>query len=127
MVTFSRSSSSFLHTEELHSGDRLSREEFHRLYSEMPEGFRAELIGGIVYVASPLKENQLRWFNLVADQELAPDEEGLCRLATFPGLWIHAVALLSKDHGRMMAALEAGLSSSAHAGFVKQLSDAAGS
>jgi Uma2 family endonuclease len=40
---------------ELHSGDRMSREEFHRIYSQMPEDFRAELVEGIVYVASPLK------------------------------------------------------------------------
>ena len=40
---------------EFQTGDRMSREEFHRIYSQMPEGFRAELIGGIVYVASPLK------------------------------------------------------------------------
>lgn len=40
---------------ELHSGDRMTREEFHRIYKQMPEGFKAELIGGIVYVASPLK------------------------------------------------------------------------
>lgn len=40
---------------ELHSGDKMTREEFHRAYEEMPEDFRAELIGGIVYVASPLK------------------------------------------------------------------------
>ena len=40
--------------EELHSGDRLTREEFHRIYEQTPEGFRAELVGGIVYLASPL-------------------------------------------------------------------------
>ncbi len=40
---------------ELHSGDRMSREEFHRLYEQAPKDFRAELIGGIVYVASPLR------------------------------------------------------------------------
>lgn len=40
---------------ELHSGDRMTREEFHRIYGRMPEDFKAELIGGIVYVASPLK------------------------------------------------------------------------
>jgi Uma2 family endonuclease len=40
---------------ELHSGDKMTREEFHRAYEEMPEDFQAELIGGIVYVASPLK------------------------------------------------------------------------
>jgi Uma2 family endonuclease len=39
---------------ELQNGDRMNREEFHRLYEQTPEGFKAELIGGIVYVASPL-------------------------------------------------------------------------
>ena len=40
---------------ELYSGDRMSREEFHRIYEQTPEDFRAELIGGVVYVASPLR------------------------------------------------------------------------
>lgn len=40
---------------ELHNGDHMSQAEFHRIYSQMPEDFRAELIGGVVYVASPLK------------------------------------------------------------------------
>jgi Uma2 family endonuclease len=39
---------------ELQNGDRMNREEFHRLYEQTPEGYKAELIGGIVYVASPL-------------------------------------------------------------------------
>jgi Uma2 family endonuclease len=37
---------------ELHSGDRLTRAEFHRIYERMPKNFKAELIGGIVYVGS---------------------------------------------------------------------------
>lgn len=40
---------------ELHPGDRMTREEFHLIYEQMPEGFRAELVGGTVYVPSPLK------------------------------------------------------------------------
>lgn len=40
---------------ELHNGDRMTQPEFHRIYTQMPDGFKAELIGGIVYVASPLK------------------------------------------------------------------------
>src|SRR4051812_20700667 len=39
---------------ELYNGDRMSREEFHRIYKRMPKHFKAELVGGIVYVASPL-------------------------------------------------------------------------
>jgi Putative restriction endonuclease len=40
---------------ELITGDRMSREEFHRIYAATPDAFHAELIGGIVYVPSPLK------------------------------------------------------------------------
>jgi Uma2 family endonuclease len=36
------------------NGDRLSRDEFLRRWSEHPETKRAELIGGIVYLASPV-------------------------------------------------------------------------
>lgn len=37
------------------NGDRMTRAEFHRIYRDMPERVRAELIGGIVYMASPLR------------------------------------------------------------------------
>ena len=39
---------------ELHSGDEMSQAEFHRIYQRMPKEFKAELIGGIVYVSPPL-------------------------------------------------------------------------
>ncbi len=39
---------------ELYSGDRLNRRTFHRLYEKTPESFKAELVGGVVYVASPV-------------------------------------------------------------------------
>jgi Uma2 family endonuclease len=39
---------------ELHNGDRMDAATFHRIYLDTPEDFRAELIGGIVYVASPV-------------------------------------------------------------------------
>ncbi|MEO1634032.1 MAG: Uma2 family endonuclease, partial [Cyanobacteria bacterium J06631_9] len=39
----------------LENGDRLSRSEFERRYSAMPEVKKAELIEGIVYMASPLR------------------------------------------------------------------------
>ena len=40
---------------ELHDGARMDRKTFHRLYQQTPPDFKAELIGGVVYVASPLK------------------------------------------------------------------------
>jgi Uma2 family endonuclease len=39
----------------LESGDRLTRAEFERRYAATPETFKAELIEGVVYVASPVR------------------------------------------------------------------------
>src|SRR5688572_9721538 len=39
----------------LANGERLSRREFHRLYERSPESVRAELIGGVVHMPSPLR------------------------------------------------------------------------
>ncbi len=41
--------------DQMQSGDRMTRAEFHRIYEKMPESFRAELVGGIVYVSPPLR------------------------------------------------------------------------
>ena len=40
----------------LMSGDQMSRDEFERRYEAAPPGMRAELIEGVVYVASPVSE-----------------------------------------------------------------------
>lgn len=40
---------------DLQNGDKMTREEFHRAYEQAPRNFRAELIGGVVYVPSPLR------------------------------------------------------------------------
>ena len=42
----------------LESGDRLTRREFERRYAAMPEVKKAELIEGVVYVASPVRHQQ---------------------------------------------------------------------
>ena len=39
----------------LYNGDRLTQPEFHRRYEAMPEDVKAELIGGVVYMSSPLR------------------------------------------------------------------------
>jgi Uma2 family endonuclease len=210
---------------ELPTGDRMTQPEFHRLYEQMPEDFRAELIGGIVYISSPLKwhhgtshpalstvfftyqghtpgvecgddttvqlgeegepqpdlylrilpehggqsrttrddylagapeliaeiayssrsidlhaklldyarygvreylvvclrEGQLRWFDLPADEELRANPDGVCRMKVFPGLWVHGAALLAKDYGRLIATLQQGLARPEHAEFVVRL------
>jgi Uma2 family endonuclease len=42
----------------LENGDRLTRIEFERRYQEMPDNKKAELIEGVVYVASPVRANR---------------------------------------------------------------------
>ncbi len=39
----------------LHNGDRLPRAEFHRRYLQYPDDVSIELVGGIVYMASPTR------------------------------------------------------------------------
>ncbi len=55
MSTASKRYSDQPHREDLQNGDRMTQSEFHRIYETMPPEFRAELIGGIVHVPSPLK------------------------------------------------------------------------
>jgi Uma2 family endonuclease len=225
MATVPRSVSRPVGEPELRTGDRMTREEFHRVYEKMPEDFEAELVGGVVYVASPLKrrhganhlplgtvffayegntpgvecgdnttillgeegepqpdlylrilpefggqswttrndyvagapellaeiahssrsidlhakredyarygvleylvvclrEAQLRWFDLRANQELLPEADGVFRVRAFPGLWIHGEALLAKDYRCLMATLEQGLATAEHGAFVRRL------
>jgi Putative restriction endonuclease len=66
----------------LENGDRLDQPTFHARYTAMPEQVRAELIGGIVYMSSPLKRRHGRYgFRLIhwlGEYELAtPGTEGL--------------------------------------------------
>ena len=210
---------------ELHSGDRMTQSEFHAVYEQTPEKFKAELIAGRVYVSSPLKadhgentspinavlllyeantpgvrvlenatiilseedevqpdvflrilpehrgnsslsdkgyihgppelvvevayssrsidlndkrtqyathgvleylvlnlrDERLHWFDLKANQELQPDADGVCRIHTFPGLWINSAALVNRDLRPLLKTLEEGLASSEHAAFVADL------
>lgn len=39
----------------LHDGARMDRQTFHRLYEQTPEGFKAELIGGVVHMAAAMR------------------------------------------------------------------------
>ncbi len=54
-------------------GDRLDQKTFHALYEGSPPGFRAELIGGIVHVSSPIKQPH-SWFSIHVGQWLVDYE-----------------------------------------------------
>src|SRR5947209_4284037 len=45
----------------LHNGDRLTQREFHRRYEAYPDGARFELIGGIVFMASPRRRKHSQY------------------------------------------------------------------
>jgi Uma2 family endonuclease len=50
----------------LESGDRLERAEFERRYEARTDDLRCELIGGVVYVASPFRQPHARLVSLLA-------------------------------------------------------------
>ena len=77
--------------------------------------------GVLEYLVVCLRERQLRWFDLRANQELLPKADGIVRIHTFPGLWIHGEALLAKDDRRLIDTLEQGLATAEHAAFVRRL------
>ena len=54
MVLVHKNRSMQLADAELHNGDSMTQSEFHRTYDQMPQGFKAELVGGVVFVCEPL-------------------------------------------------------------------------
>ena len=62
------------------SGDRMDQKTFHALYEKVPAGVKAELIGGIVYVASPTSPRHgrphmrlVRWLSEYVDETPGTD------------------------------------------------------
>jgi hypothetical protein len=54
MVTLSRTAQTLLRLPRMGAGDHLDQATFHERYKALPPAFRAELIGGVVIVPSPL-------------------------------------------------------------------------
>jgi Uma2 family endonuclease len=74
----------------LENGDRLDQKTFHARYLAMPKHVRAELIGGIVYMPSPLKRRHgrhgSRFIHWLCEYELAtPGTECLENTTTILG------------------------------------------
>ena len=80
--------------------------------------------GVLEYLVHNLADRRLHWLDLRTGQELAPDADGVIRVRSFPGLWVHAEALLAQDQGRLMATLQQGLATPGHAEFVRRLAEA---
>jgi hypothetical protein len=54
-------------------------------------------------------------------EEKHPDADGIIRSEVFPGLWLDPEALVGLNGRRLLAVLQQGLATSAHAAFVSQL------
>jgi hypothetical protein len=55
-------------------------------------------------------------------ERLSATDDGVLRSRTFPGLWLHAEALLRGDLAAVLASLQAGIVSPEHQAFVERLS-----
>ncbi|MEP0915492.1 Uma2 family endonuclease [Leptolyngbya sp. DQ-M1] len=77
------------------------------------------------YLVWQMFENKLDWFALQDDEyvPLLPDETGIIRSQTFPGLWLAIDSLLNGEMLQVMAVLQQGLNSQEHQTFVQQLRD----
>ena len=76
------------------------------------------------YVVLCVEERELHWLHFPSRRPIRPDRQGVARSRVFPGLWLDVPALLERDGPRLTAAVQRGLSSPAHAAFVRRLEKA---
>jgi len=67
-------------------------------------------------------DEQVDWFELREGEyvRLEPDEQGRLRSRVFPGLWLATTALLAGDLVTVLAELQTGIATDAHAAFVQR-------
>jgi Uma2 family endonuclease len=82
-----------------------------------------ERAGVLEYAVVVMRQGVIRWFVLQDGtyQELSADADGIFRSRVFPGLWLHANALLQLDGVTVMDVLRQGLATPEHAAFVQWL------
>ncbi len=74
------------------------------------------------YIVWRVLDRAVNWFILRDDQyqRLEPGADGILRSTVFPGLWLDPAALTAGDSARVLAVLQQGIGSAAHAEFVAQ-------
>jgi len=80
--------------------------------------------GVLEYLTILLKPNRVIWRQLMSGRhrEITPDDDGLLRSRTFPGLWLDPDAVWDQKRS-LETALEQGVRSPEHAAFVRRLSN----
>jgi Uma2 family endonuclease len=73
------------------------------------------------YIVVCVEEPELLWLRFRPPGRIRPDNAGVYRSRTFPGLWIDRAALLAWDRNRLLAVLHQGLNTPQHAAFVRRL------
>lgn len=84
-----------------------------------------EQAGVLEYVVVALRQRAVRWFVLQAGtyRDVGADEHGMFKSTVFPGLWLHAPALLQLNGQQVMDTLRQGLGTPEHAAFMRQLQE----
>lgn len=79
--------------------------------------------GVLEYIVVVVRQGVIRWFVLRDNvyEEIAVDEHGIFKSTVFPGLWLHAEALLQLDGLKVMDVLRQGMATPAYAAFVRRL------
>jgi Uma2 family endonuclease len=80
------------------------------------------------YLVAQAYEKQMNWFILRGGtyEILKPDEQGIIRSETLPGLWLQPTAIWSDDPADILKPLQEGLASAEHQSFVATLKAVAG-
>jgi Uma2 family endonuclease len=77
--------------------------------------------GVIEYCVICVESPELLWHHFPDDTLLSPDKKGVIKSRVFPGLWVHAQALLDLDSAKLREVVEQGIASRPHAAFVRKL------
>jgi Uma2 family endonuclease len=87
-----------------------------------------EQAGVLEYIVIVIQQRAVRCFALQqnAFQERSLDASRIFQSSVFPGLWLHADALLNRDGQQVMDTLRQGLATPEHAVFVRRLQDRRG-
>jgi hypothetical protein len=82
--------------------------------------------GVLEFIVWQVQEGIINWFKSKEGQfkALAPGDDGILRSLVFPGLWLDPVALLRGDLSGLIATVQRGLESPAHAEFLARLEEA---
>lgn len=80
------------------------------------------------YIVWRVYEQRLDWFSLREGEyiPLLPDESGIIRSQIFPGLNLPVAAMLAGDLAQVLASVQLGVATDAHAAFVARLAQSQG-